>query len=237
MLTGNELKSRAHMRRLRITEQVWKDYVQDLALHLLYRKYPDLVFRGGTCIWKVMNGDRFSEDLDFCHNEKIIMLDEYLVREFGFQGFTAMVRKKKQTDNLLYLKMEISAPTHSQPIPLLIEILVNNECARMREGTVMYSPYPDIPPVSMKVPSLDEIATDKVLAILGRNKPRDVHDLYILLKQGARVDMKKAAGFNSRIFREKLLEKEKYWTGLEPLLVTALPPFRTEFRYIMSIVE
>ena len=107
----------------------------------------------------------------------------------------------------------------------------------MREETVMYSPYPDIPPVSMKVPSLDEIATDKVLAILGRNKPRDVHDLYILLKQGARADMKKVTGFNSRVFREKLLEKEKHWKSLEPLLVTALPPFRAEFRYIMSIVQ
>ena len=236
MLTSNELKGRAHMRRLRITEQVWKDYIQDVALHLLYRKYPNLVFRGGTCIWKVMNGDRFSEDLDFCHHDKIIKLDEYLIQEFKHLGFTAVVGKKKQTDNLLYLKMHISAPTHSQPIPLLVEVLVKDDCTGKRERAVMYSPYPDIPPVSLIVPSLDDIATDKVQAILGRNKPRDIHDLYILLRQGARIDLKNVPGFNSKTFREKLLEKEKYWKGLEPLLVTALPPFRTEFQYITSIV-
>ena len=59
MLTSQELKSYAHLRRIKLIDQAWKDYLQDLALHLLYKKYPQIIFRGGTCIWKVMKGDRF----------------------------------------------------------------------------------------------------------------------------------------------------------------------------------
>jgi len=32
MLTGEEVKKYAHMRRLKLLDQIWKDYLQDLLL-------------------------------------------------------------------------------------------------------------------------------------------------------------------------------------------------------------
>jgi predicted nucleotidyltransferase component of viral defense system len=66
MLSTSELKSYAHMRRLKHVETFWKDYLQDVVLYLISRRVPRLVFRGRTWIWKLMRGDSFSEDLDLC---------------------------------------------------------------------------------------------------------------------------------------------------------------------------
>ena len=43
MLTQEEVKRYAHMRRLRLIDQIWKDYFQDMMLYLLYRKMPKMV--------------------------------------------------------------------------------------------------------------------------------------------------------------------------------------------------
>lgn len=46
MLTSQELKSYAHLRRIRLIDQAWKDYLQDLTLHLLYKKIPPNPLQG-----------------------------------------------------------------------------------------------------------------------------------------------------------------------------------------------
>ena len=42
------------------------DYLQDIALLGIYREFGnELVFKGGTCLYKLYQLNRFSEDLDF----------------------------------------------------------------------------------------------------------------------------------------------------------------------------
>jgi len=238
MLTSSELKSYAHMRRIKLIDQAWKDYLQDLILHLLYKKYPKILFKGGTCIWKVMKGDRFSEDLDLSLDEIPSKLEDYLIKELRLFGFTCTIIKKKQTTNMLFLHLGISSSAHPREIPLSIEILASKSYYKTINTASIYSPYPDIPPIKIYILSYEDIIADKISAIFQRNKARDVHDLYLLLKQGGTIDSEliteKIPEFTSKKLREKIMEKNKMWKNLAPLIVTKLPSLDEEKKYILS---
>jgi predicted nucleotidyltransferase component of viral defense system len=241
MITSQELKSYAHLRRIKLIDQAWKDYLQDLTLHLLYKKYPQLLFRGGTCIWKVMKGDRFSEDLDLCLDAIPSTLDTYLSKELKLFGFTCRILKKKQTANMLFLHCGITSPAHPREISLSLEILASKLCNKNINMLTLYSPYPDIPPIEVRVPNYEDIIADKISAIFQRNKARDVHDLFLLLKQVGTIDSvlisRKTPGFTLEKLKEKIIEKKILWKSLEPLIVTKLPSLEEEMKYILSFFK
>ena len=236
MLTEEEVKRYAHMRRLRLIDQIWKDYLQDIFLHLLYKKIPKMVFSGGTCVWKVLKGDRFSEDIDAYASSIPGDIADYLKKELGFLGVNCSVLKKKITSNMFFLKLSLSFPSHPREIIIFVEIL--SAKPKEIEAVTLYSPYPDIPPVEMIILSPSEMAANKLSAIYERNKPRDVHDLYLLLKTGAKIDMKsirkKISNFSLETFERKIMEKRAAWKSLEPLIVTKLPKLEEEAEYILS---
>jgi predicted nucleotidyltransferase component of viral defense system len=45
--------------------QLEKAKLEDTLVEILYGKYTDLVFHGGTAIWRCYSGNRFSRDIDF----------------------------------------------------------------------------------------------------------------------------------------------------------------------------
>ena len=241
MLTSQELKSYAHMRRIKLIDQAWKDYLQDMLLHLLYKKYPQMLFRGGTSIWKVMKGNRFSEDLDLCLETIPKNLDIYLVKELKLLGFTCTILKKKQTANMLFLQCGITSPAHPRELTLFVEILASKQCAKHTNLLTLYSPYPDIPPVEVRVPTREDIIIDKISAIFQRDKARDIHDLYLLLKQVGTINLDlikdNVSGFTQKKLKEKILDKKASWKNLEPLVVTKLPSLEEEMTYILSFFK
>lgn len=235
MLTQEEVKRYAHMRRLKLIDQIWKDYLQDMLLHLLYRKMPRMVFGGGTCLWKVMRGDRFSEDIDAFESPVPKDLADYLKKELAFLGISCSILKQKRTANMVFIKLAISLPSHPRKIPVSLEILSNRPES---VPVTLYSPYPDIPPVEMLVLPPEETLANKVSAVYGRNKARDVHDIYLLLKQGTWISAarirKKVRGFSLKTFEKKILDKRAEWKSLGPLIVTKLPALEEEKEFIIS---
>jgi len=123
MLTQEEVKRYAHMRRLKLIDHIWKDYLQDILLHILYRKTPKMVFSGGTCLWKVFKGDRFSEDIDAYVFPMPKGIADYLKNELNLLGINCNVLKERQTANMLFLKLALSFPAHSREIIVSVEIL------------------------------------------------------------------------------------------------------------------
>jgi predicted nucleotidyltransferase component of viral defense system len=188
-----------------------------------------------------MKGDRFSEDLDLCLDTIPSVLDTYLVKELKLFGFTSTILKKKQTANMLFLHCGITSPAHPREITLSLEILASKQCLKNINILTLYSPYPDIPPIEVRVPSYEDIIADKISAIFQRNKARDVHDLFLLLKQGGIIDselvLQKIPGFTPEKLREKIIEKKILWKSLEPLIVTKLPPLEEEMKYILSFFK
>ena len=236
MLTGEEVKKFAHMRRLKLIDQIWKDYLQDILLHLLYRKIPKTVFSGGTCIWKTLKGDRFSEDLDLYASSIPENLVNYLEKELALLGINCKILKKKKTTNMFFIRFALSFPSHPREIVISVEIL--SAQPKETETITLYSPYPDIPPVEMVILSTSEMLANKVSTIYERNRPRDVHDIYLLLKLGIEINMqsirKKVPEFKLETFEKKIMEKRKSWKSLEPLIVTKLPDIKEEAEYILS---
>ncbi len=236
MLTQEEVKKYAHMRRLKLIDQIWKDYMQDVILHLIYRKMPKMIFSGGTAIWKILKGDRFSEDIDAYASSVPKDITDYLVKEFSLLGVKCRIIKQKKTSNMFFVKLALAFPSHPREITISLEIL-----AAMPEETkeaMLYSPYPDVPPVELIILAPEEMLVNKVSAIYERNRPRDVHDMYLLLKRETIINMhsikKRIPRFNLKIFEKKILEKKKEWKSLEPLIVTKLPSFEEEAEFILS---
>jgi len=236
MLTQEEVKRYAHMRRLKIVDHIWKDYLQDLLLYMLYRKMPKMVFGGGTCIWKMLKGDRFSEDIDAFSATIPEDLAEYLKKELSYLGIECEIIKKRMTSNMLFLKIALSFPSHPRKIEVSIEVLA----AQPKNTTMatLYSPYPDMPPVEINMLPKEEMLANKVSAIYGRNMSRDVHDIYFLLKSGAKINMAsvkiKMPKFSIAGFEKKLAGKKAFWESLGPLLIGKLPDFEYEKEYILS---
>ncbi len=268
MLTQDEVKRAAHLRRLRLVDQIWKDYLQDLLLHLLARKVPGFVFGGGTAIWKLLGGDRFSEDIDGYARTIPDDLPAFLQKELGFLGVSARIQKQRRTANMLFLSLALSLPSHPREVPLQVELLEpgrgsprdssrriggrgqsrsrvagpRHPAAQPRSQLMaLHPPYPDIPPVELRILAPAELLANKVAAILGRDKPRDVHDLYTLLKRGIPVDRRlvreKAPRFSLPAFEQRLAAKRRDWPSLEPLLVTKLPAFEEERSFILAALS
>ncbi|MDI6721812.1 MAG: nucleotidyl transferase AbiEii/AbiGii toxin family protein, partial [Candidatus Aenigmarchaeota archaeon] len=158
---------------------------------------------------------------------------------FNFLGIGCRILKRKKTSNMLFLKLGLLLPSHPREIVISLEIL--SDKPEKTETTTLHSPYPDVPPVEMVVLSVEEMLANKVSAVYKRNKPRDIHDMYLLLKQGtainAKIITKKNPRFNLKSFRAKLLEKRDEWKSLEPLIVTKLPPIQDEVEFILSCFE
>ncbi len=236
MLTAEEVKKYAHMRRLKLIDQIWKDYLQDVLLHLLYRKMPKMIFSGGTAIWKTLKGDRFSEDIDIYASSVPNDIVDYLVKEFFLLGVNCAVLKKKRTQNMLFIKMALSFSSHPREIMISLEILFDKP-KEVKEIT-LYSPYPDVPPIEAIILSPEEMLANKVSAIYRRNMPRDLHDIYLLLNLGTRINMKlikkKVPKFRPDTFEKKILEKKMAWKSLEPLIITKLPSIEEEAEFVLS---
>ncbi len=65
-MINKELLSQASVGKGLINkEYIEKDYFQDLLLYQLYKQTNQLVFKGGTALYKFYQLPRFSEDLDF----------------------------------------------------------------------------------------------------------------------------------------------------------------------------
>ena len=118
-----------------------------------------------------------------------------------------------------------------------MEILESSEFKSTKRAT-LHSPYPDIPPVEVIVFSKEEMLANKISAICQRNRPRDVYDTVFLLGLGAPVNIdlinEKIPRFTKELLEKKLREKREKWRSLEPLIVTTLPAFDEQVRYILS---
>lgn len=172
-----------------------KDFVISVfALLLSFHKEfsrisSQLVLKGGTAIKKVYFPDemRFSEDLDFDAVTFQTMVDlmrrtrKLIDQDLGITNITE-VRQQFKSEKVLDFQIGYTSilgqPNH---------ITVNMNLSKARRNPnfmeVDVSPYfPNLRP-SLKVMSLEEILSEKVRALLQRTQPRDVFDVWFLIKR------------------------------------------------------
>ena len=218
-------------------EYIEKDYFQDLFLFHLYKKTNLFVFKGGTCLYKIYNLPRFSEDLDFSILEKTD--PEKIISEVGDKiGCEVKSIKKMKTSVLIKLGFKgILTDYNTLRIDISLSNIVFNYEIKQ------YIPvYIDINPFSLRVLNLKEMLAEKIHSILSRNKAGDLYDLFFLLRfvePDRKIIDKKLEIFDMNFEYDKFLAKidslKKVWEKeLRPFLLSELVDFNIVKKFVIE---
>lgn len=225
---------------------------------------PMLGFKGGTALKRCYFGDyRFSEDLDFTLIEPIAFeelmkrLDSVYaaVREASgiVFGFDREDRQKHDNTYTFYLRYE-------GPLPRGNDVKVDTTLREqlvypLQERPILrgYEEFGDLPENRLlRVYSLEEIATEKTLALAdrARNEPRDLFDLWHLtsnegIELGALANaMRQKLEFRGKPFEgiaEAIGNKETrlkaLWSKRLAYQMTMLPKFDEVFRAVQRTLR
>jgi len=237
MISVQQLRKIARKTGLNLYQQE-KDYFLKLFLYNYFKKFDDAVFKGGTCIRYIFGFDRFSEDLDFnllvssekfqeqvnktLNEIKLVGIETYFIKEerfedsytceIGFQG--PLYKGTKQTRNRIRIDAGKRTGTIKDP-----------------EWTLISSEYPETKEYFLvQVMNEEEMLVEKIIALMERNKGRDLYDIWFMLKRGLKVNKelfnKKSS---SRIKWDTLPSKEDYERDLKKL-TSRLIPFKQVIR-------
>jgi len=194
MIEINELTRIAKLKGITNRGYAEKDYLQEiLLLSLSVNTKNELVFKGGTCLYKFYNLDRFSEYLDFsCVKEfNPDRLIKKVIDDMGLFGMKAKVAGKRETINSVLLSLKVSGLLYKGTVQsackIRLDINLKSEVTfpKLRRFSSL---YPDIPGFSILVMKEQEILAEKIRAIMTRTRARDVYDLWFLLKKGTETD-------------------------------------------------
>jgi hypothetical protein len=225
---------------------------------------PILGFKGGTALKRCYFGDyRFSEDLDFTLTEPI-GFDELArridpiyaaLREASGIVFNFDREDRQEHDNsyTFYLKYVGPLPTGSN---VKVDVTLRERLVfPLRDLPILrgYEEFTDLPEDRLlRVYSLEEIATEKTLALAdrARNEPRDLYDLWHLtssegIELGALADaMRQKLEFRGRPFegiadaiRNKEARLKALWSGRLAYQLTTLPEFADVFRAVQRTLR
>ena len=112
MITRRALEGLARTQKLSIGNAE-KDYLLDIILQSIsHHQQKNLIFKGGTCLYKFHHLPRFSEDLDFSAL-KIIDINEFtqkITKDLERKGVYATEHTRKEPHNSVLLTLRIKGP-------------------------------------------------------------------------------------------------------------------------------
>ncbi len=166
-------------KKLTNKEQIEKDYFQDLILYNIYKRTNNLIFKGGTALYKLYNLPRFSEDLDFSLLQDIDV--ETIIKETVKSIENAEIKELKKTKNSLLVKIGFKGIL-TRYNTVRIDINLKNDILEKFDVKSFVPEYIDINPFSLRVLNLKEIVAEKIHSLFAREKARDLYDLFFLLR-------------------------------------------------------
>ena len=200
---------------------VVREYFQLLFLRYLYRQKLQgmkLFFKGGTAIRFLFNSFRFSEDLDFTGLGRMKKIEEVLKQILPDcekeSGFKIMVKDEKLFEEVGVGYRLVLQPNEliKQPLGIRLDFSFREKPLEPEVSSIAVFDYPITPFPLVTHLSKKEILAEKVRAILTRETPRDLFDLWFLLKQGTLLEwdfvIKKMKYYPEVKFDKKILEKE-----------------------------
>ena len=224
MLTRAQIQRLAQRHRVGMYVQEC-DYLQHLLLSLLYTRSQALVFKGGTALRLVLRGNRYSEDLDFNGPEDVSILRwlwDDVVASLEDYGIAAEVRNSWVSDVGYSFDVSYRGPLYDgrdrSKGKVRVDINRRQEEVETRRELVT-SEYDDVRPFVVTVLTPEHLLAEKIRALLVRGKPRDLYDIWLLLRQGVRPD---------RALIERKLALYEMALGLEAL-EDALARVRTDW--------
>jgi predicted nucleotidyltransferase component of viral defense system len=169
---------------------VFREYLQFLFLNQLYTlsKTKQIIFKGGTAIHLIFKAPRFSEDLDFTvvmpENEFLKVLNKTFstLTNEGPIGF-------KERETLTGKRFLLSATLPDSTLKSFINLDFSfREQVFEIEKSIVKPEYPILLTAEISHMSKNEIISEKIRAIMHRQKGRDIYDLWYLLANNAIID-------------------------------------------------
>ncbi len=221
-------------KKFKINEKVvLREYIQLVFLKELYdESYSEnIFFKGGTAIRLVLNGTRFSEDLDFTvagSKENFrLFITKFFQKMEKLYGFTFKDRKdthgvsflltsrQGEGNNAIFVKLDFSF----------------REKVFMPTQSILNTEYPVIFTSYINHLSPEEIVSEKIRALMTRNKGRDVYDLWFLLNLNIPISHRlvleklkyydiKDFAYDQLISRIKKFNKDKFISDLQPFIAS-----------------
>lgn len=179
MVTRAELVSIARKQKLPLG-MIEKDFILTLILREIYNSWFKniLVFKGGTALHKLYLHKRLSVDLDFT------ALDEFNIDAFKnillIKEINSEIRKigtfeKSVSIDLKYISLL------NYPDSIKIDISLREKPLLELKEVALHSPYfPDFPVLALQI---QEMAAEKMRALIQRKRPRDYYDMWLLLRE------------------------------------------------------
>lgn len=259
MIKPGEIQQKANKSKVR-DRQIEKDYIITWILFGISQNkliFNNLLFRGGTALKKAyFPGYRFSEDLDFT------LIDSSTSKEILFLEFEKIFEFIKEEANIPLEAKDVqeykswgSLSFHINYLgplggklgnkDLKIDITRNEILEFETLDKKIFAPYSDLIKQEFKIKCyrLSEILIEKMTALLGRTIPRDLYDLWYLLKY-ERMNLhdyyyefeRKARNkeYNPEEFIRKVLSKEQIfkrdWNNNLGNQIRELPDFSEVMR-------
>lgn len=217
------------------------DYLQDIALLGICREFGNkLVFKGGTCLYKLYHLNRFSEDLDFTAGKGFKPKDFFIRLPSIFSLFNINCSVKVEPfQNSFNVYLGLNGPLYDGRKESRSRIILNvssREKMSLPPLRIPYaSLYQEVRPFDIYAMEEKEILAEKIRAVCQREKARDVYDLwYLLAVKNIPIDLKLVQKklsyvglkFSKDAFLKKVQEKKKSWqTDLSALISGQLLPF------------
>ncbi len=252
-MTYKEIQTIA--KELRMEEVVIdKDWILGHFLNAMY-SFPDIsenfVFKGGTCLKKNYFKDyRFSEDLDFTLLNKAFVIDELFFKKvielaeqnsgakFSLKNIKPQIHKDKPQGyevtilfwGAFHKPNQVVLPVNRWQTKIKLDISFSETVLLKPEKKQIFHSYSDSEIINNTVPAypLEEVVAEKLRALMQRNRPRDIYDLYFLseifetddyanilglLKQKAKSKNLDCCNYESFVNKKKHKSNKRAWEG------------------------
>lgn len=215
---------------------VVREYIQHLFLSELYKMdgAEKLLFKGGTALRLIFQSPRFSEDLDFTgqnifHHKEIDSFFLGVLSQLEKIGMKVSYEEAKKTTGG-YLGL-IQYEAFNLKDEIRFEVSLRHMRKVSNEVSNIISDF--TPPYTLVHLSAKTLVSEKIEALLARNKPRDYYDLYFMLRHpelNQFVDKKKLDAIL------KILESEKinFKRELSVLLPISYHRILKDFKHILK---
>jgi len=239
MLSKSELMKAAEIKHLSL-RNAERDYLLELILYSVSDLRSNLIFKGGTALYKFYNLNRFSEDLDFDIAGKRFDVDALIkrvIRSLELTGMQRALHEKKEYGNEINIRLTVRGPLYDGSKNSMSRVTLNlskRERPTVVNEKLLIAGYQEIPSFELSVLDAKEIAAEKIRCIMTREKPRDIYDLWFLFKRGTSIDISLVnrklkiyrLKFDVDVFNKKLYEKCNMWVrDLKDLVIGTLPEF------------
>jgi len=183
--------------------------LQDKLVIELSSKF-EIVLHGGTAIWRVYGGRRFSFDVDLYHKNP-----SQVLKHFKTSGVFTIVRSKLTGSNVLYARFqEDDTMVEINVSPLFKALPTTDGEFYLVDGNS----------IILRTLSPTELLKEKVIAFKNRGKARDLYDIFYLLDIADTREVRNEV----KTLLPLLKKSPKDFQGLKELiLVGKAPDFET----------